>query len=368
MYISHFPGGDTRSLAGSESSTIPTHVVTKWRFVLNSMVRGTQVAAGVIAQWESPAPHIVVSTTCDGNPLSGDDIRSLSTSRFCRAVVAGREPLLVNNITQSPEWRETQGPGAGMSFYFGFPLAWPSGEAFGTICFLDRRDNPNAVRYRPVLSEFTRVVNRDLARLSSRESDAHHVRLDSIDCARRDCPVLEAAEQFGETRELLEASHASNEQLQQMVRITQLELERRNRRLEETAHTLRFLLAQREEVRRKSEDVLLKKIDRQVAPYLQRLKQTGLDCKQTAHIEIIEDILACRNTVRTETQGSIQARLSPAELEVAQLIGQGKSTKEIARRLTVATSTVDFHRNNIRHKLGLKNSRIRLGTYLSRYF
>jgi DNA-binding CsgD family transcriptional regulator len=45
--------------------------------------------------------------------------------------------------------------------------------------------------------------------------------------------------------------------------------------------------------------------------------------------------------------------LTPAESEIVQLIVQGRSTKEIAKTLSRGTSTVDFHRNNIRQKLGL---------------
>lgn len=49
-------------------------------------------------------------------------------------------------------------------------------------------------------------------------------------------------------------------------------------------------------------------------------------------------------------------RLSNRELEVFQLIGQGKTMRTIAGRLHISIHTVDSHRDNIRHKLDLKNS------------
>lgn len=335
--------------------------------MLNTMVRGTGVAAGLIARLDQPAPQIVVSADPEGDQLPGELVRSLTTSRFCRAVVAGREPLLVGNVAESPEWRDTDGPGAGMSFYLGFPLSWPDGETFGTMCFLDRRDNRDAARYRPALFEITRVVNRDLARLTIGTPGTLANYSVRDECRTSDCPVSGAAELLVETREQLETSNLANEQLHRMLRITRQELERRGRRLEETENALRFLLAQREEVRRKSEDVLLAKIHRQALPYFKRLRQTNLNARQAAHVEIIEDILAHRISARAETVSSLQARLSPSELEVARLIREGKSTKEIARLLNVATSTVDFHRNNIRRKLGLRNTRIRLVSYLPKH-
>jgi DNA-binding NarL/FixJ family response regulator len=50
------------------------------------------------------------------------------------------------------------------------------------------------------------------------------------------------------------------------------------------------------------------------------------------------------------------SRLSDRELEVFQLIGHGKTTGAIARQLRLSVHTIDSHRENIRHKLGVKNS------------
>lgn len=46
-------------------------------------------------------------------------------------------------------------------------------------------------------------------------------------------------------------------------------------------------------------------------------------------------------------------KLSDREFEIFQLIGQGRSTREIATRLHLSPKTVDVHRLNIRHKLAL---------------
>ena len=48
--------------------------------------------------------------------------------------------------------------------------------------------------------------------------------------------------------------------------------------------------------------------------------------------------------------------LTPTEQEIAQMIMRGQTTKDIARTLSREPSTIEFHRNNIRNKLGLKRS------------
>ena len=48
-------------------------------------------------------------------------------------------------------------------------------------------------------------------------------------------------------------------------------------------------------------------------------------------------------------------KLTDREFEVFQLIGQGKSTREIAEQLHLSTKTVDVHRSHIKEKLELKD-------------
>ena len=48
-------------------------------------------------------------------------------------------------------------------------------------------------------------------------------------------------------------------------------------------------------------------------------------------------------------------KLTDREFEIFQLIGQGKSTREIAAQLHLSTKTVDVHRSHIKEKLELKD-------------
>lgn len=55
-------------------------------------------------------------------------------------------------------------------------------------------------------------------------------------------------------------------------------------------------------------------------------------------------------------------RLTDREMEVFEMIGQGRGNHDIATRLAISPRTVDAHRVNIRKKLGLAD-----GTALTRY-
>jgi DNA-binding CsgD family transcriptional regulator len=49
--------------------------------------------------------------------------------------------------------------------------------------------------------------------------------------------------------------------------------------------------------------------------------------------------------------------LTPREIQIANLIEIGKTTKEIADIEGLSARTIEFHRDNLRKKLGLKNKK-----------
>ena len=63
-----------------------------------------------------------------------------------------------------------------------------------------------------------------------------------------------------------------------------------------------------------------------------------------------------------DVSASAMKRLTDRELEVFQLIGAGRTTREIAETLSLGVTTVDTYRTRIKEKLGLRN-----GTQLQHY-
>jgi DNA-binding NarL/FixJ family response regulator len=64
------------------------------------------------------------------------------------------------------------------------------------------------------------------------------------------------------------------------------------------------------------------------------------------------------NLSGTRPRGSTSPiqKLSDREFEIFQLIGRGKSTREIARQLNLSQKTVDVHRSHIKEKLELNTA------------
>ena len=74
---------------------------------------------------------------------------------------------------------------------------------------------------------------------------------------------------------------------------------------------------------------------------------------------VLENVTGGTRTAPAAPSGAVQPGptakpLSPREREVLQLLAEGRSSKEIAVRLTVAVPTVETHRRQIMGKLGLR--------------
>ncbi len=58
-------------------------------------------------------------------------------------------------------------------------------------------------------------------------------------------------------------------------------------------------------------------------------------------------------------------RLTRSETQVAHYVRNGLTNKEIASMLNLSVRTVEFHRDRIRDKLGLKKRKVNLRAYLA---
>ena len=134
--------------------------------------------------------------------------------------------------------------------------------------------------------------------------------------------------------------------------------------LEEANTALKVLLKQRETDKAELEEKVLLNVEELILPYLAKIKRKKLGDKEKAYVGIIESNLNDIVSPLAHALSSRILRLSPTEMQVTNLVKQGRSTKEIADIMNLAKSTVDFHRNKIRKKLGILNKKINLLTYL----
>ncbi|MCU0599927.1 MAG: PAS domain S-box protein [Desulfobacterales bacterium] len=134
--------------------------------------------------------------------------------------------------------------------------------------------------------------------------------------------------------------------------------------LEEANTALKVLLKTKEDHARMSEERMLSNISKLILPYLDKLKKGSFSEKERIWIEIISNNLADITSPLSQRLASRLMRLTPAEIQVANFIRQGKSTREIAGVLNLSVKTIETHRKNIRAKVGIKSKKTNLRTFL----
>ncbi len=134
--------------------------------------------------------------------------------------------------------------------------------------------------------------------------------------------------------------------------------------LRETNTALKVILSNVERDKNQLKDEILANLENLVFPYLEKLANTPLDPEQRTLVELVRANLAEIATPFAGKRGTLQYRLTRTETTVADLIRQGKTSKEIAEVLKMSVPAVFFHRNNIRKKLGIRKSGINLSAYL----
>ena len=134
--------------------------------------------------------------------------------------------------------------------------------------------------------------------------------------------------------------------------------------LEEVNTALRVLLKQREDDKIELKENVLANVRQLVFPYLEKLKNSQPDAHRAAIISALESTLKDITSPFATRLSSKYLNLTPAEIKIASLIRDGRTTKEIAVSLHLSEHTIKSHRSSIRRKLKLKNKNINLESRL----
>ncbi len=309
---------------------IPQGTMANWQRLVDLVAQLADVPASLIMKTDAPDHRVLVTSDHPKNPYPVGMNFQLHPKLYCQGVFERDGELVVEDATCDPVWNENEDLEHGMSFYIGLPLKWPDGEIFGTICVLDRHRNRRALLFREGLIQFARMVEADLALL-----------------------------QEVYLRRALEAK--LNETLAQL----EDRVQSRTKELRETNTALRVLLSSLDDDRKNRDQKIVEQVRAMVLPYLHKLRD-HLNAEDASHayLDLAEDNLKQITSDISDKLSYAFSIMTPTEIEIAQLVMTGKTTKDIAKVLCRETSTIDFHRNNIRKKLGLEGRDQNLRSHL----
>lgn len=153
-------------------------------------------------------------------------------------------------------------------------------------------------------------------------------------------------------------------QTENRLRESKEALHQEKRKLEEANTALKVLLEQTQTHRQDMEADVIDNLHRLINPVLHRLIKMKLPSSAQALIASLDTRLSDLTRPFLRRLSTLETVLTPQEIEVAALIREGLSSKEIAAQLHLEITTVNFHRRNLRKKLNLSNTSTNLQTFL----
>jgi len=174
-YISEgirYPSGvfDLRSRVDKKELEITGEMLAGWQGIVNTLAETMDVPSALIMRVDEPCIEVFRSSESGDNPYKAGDREDLS-GLYCEEVIKTKGKLLVANALKDKRWDRNPDTKSGMISYLGFPLVWPDGDVFGTICVLDSKENRHSKQYEKLIARFKELVEAHLALLYQNEAD-----------------------------------------------------------------------------------------------------------------------------------------------------------------------------------------------------
>jgi PAS domain S-box-containing protein len=289
---------------------IPPETVGGWQKIVNVIAEIFKVPAALVMKVELSEITVFVSSESQGNPYERGEKARLNTGLYCETVMETRQRLLVPDALADKKWNANPDIELGMISYLGFPIAWPGGEIFGTICVLDRKNNSFSDLHERLLVQFRDAIESDLKTLSDldvRLNEETRARLAEAERSRR--ALLSIIEDRQQAEEALRESERRYREMLQNVQLVALMLDERGRLTFCNDFLLELTGWQREEITGADwfETFLPPDVRKQSKPFFFNALQQG-DIQEHVENEIVtrsgeRRLIRWSNTVMRDPQG-----------------------------------------------------------------
>lgn len=150
------------NITSEEKPELSSEVLQKWQRVIDIIAKIFKVPAGLIMKITQENMEVFLTSRTKNNPYKPNGYDSLGHGLYCETVIGRNSELEIANSLSNPSWRDNPDVKLNMISYLGYPLAWPDGEVFGTICVLDSKERSHNDEYRELLNEFKLLIEADL--------------------------------------------------------------------------------------------------------------------------------------------------------------------------------------------------------------
>ncbi|MDN3695754.1 MULTISPECIES: bifunctional diguanylate cyclase/phosphodiesterase [Vibrio] len=149
----------------TQELSIPENMQLGWQNIVDLLAEIISVPSALIMRVHPKHIEVFCRSNSPENPYLTGDSESLGKGLYCETVINSNSELLVPNALKDDKWKSNPDIALGMISYCGIPLNWPNGDAFGTICVLDSKENHYSPMYRELLESFRISIESQLTTL-----------------------------------------------------------------------------------------------------------------------------------------------------------------------------------------------------------
>ena len=125
-----------------EDISISEDIIKKWQNIVNILAKIISVPVVLIMRINLPYIEVFRSSETNSNPYKvGDKEHLIGSGLYCETVIKTKEKLLIPNALKDKKWSKNPDVKLGLISYLGFPILYPNGNVFGTLCVLDLKEN-----------------------------------------------------------------------------------------------------------------------------------------------------------------------------------------------------------------------------------
>lgn len=174
---------------------IPESILAKWQSLVDILTKLLNVPVGLIMRINGPDIEVFSASKTEDNPYRPGQKEHLAGSGlYCETVINTRKKLLVKDALKDAKWKDNPDIKHHMLSYLGFPLCYPSGNVFGTLCILDNKPNAFLKDYEALMLQFKELIESHLALLALNDDLEHRnlelkAHLDEIKTLRGIIPI-----------------------------------------------------------------------------------------------------------------------------------------------------------------------------------
>jgi GAF domain-containing protein len=163
-------------------------VIEGWQNMLNLAAELMGVPAGLITRISGREIEVFLSSDSKGNPYhEGLKTKYPDSGFYCEWVAMHRQMMMLPDARMDPMWKDNEAIKLNMVSYMGMPIMRPDGEVFGTICFLDSKENKHNQTLIKLADQFKRMIELTLNAIFTKEELIQRERL--VDSLSRIFPI-----------------------------------------------------------------------------------------------------------------------------------------------------------------------------------